>query len=198
MSDRDIRIFKSPIEIRSDVRSDGSIGTIRGYAAVYNSWSEQLGYFRERISPGAFTEVLKTAPDVRLLVDHDSSKILARTSSGTLRLGEDKRGLWYEGDVADTTSGRDILESVRRSDVDSSSFAFILKGGGGMPEQEWNKDGTERTIHQIGQLLDVSAVTYAAYPATTSEASLRSLDAVQHPNLAKYRPIVAAWVAKYL
>jgi len=198
MSDRDIRIFKSQIEIRSDVRSHGSIGTIRGYAAVFNSWSEDLGFFREKIAPGAFTAVLKTGPDVRALVDHDSSKILARTSSGTLRLGEDKRGLWYEADVADTNSGRDILESVRRGDVDSSSFAFTMAGGGGMPEQEWNKDGTERTIHQVDTLLDVSAVTYPAYPASTSEASRRSLDAVLHPNLAKYRPIVAAWQKKYL
>ena len=52
MTDKDIRYTAGPIEIRSDHGKNGSIGTITGYSAVFNSVSEDLGGFTEIMSEG--------------------------------------------------------------------------------------------------------------------------------------------------
>jgi len=167
---REVRTCDSPPSVRAArAGSKDSIGTIRGYAARYGEWSQDLGGFREQLKPGSMTKVLATNPDCRCLVDHNSSKILARTTSGTLKLWEDSHGLVYEASVAPTQAGRDILASVKRGDITSSSFAFILAPGG----DEWrsNNGKQERIITEIGGLLDVSAVTYPAYETATVEAA---------------------------
>ncbi len=73
----------------------------RGYAAVYNSDSEWMGGFYEQIATGAFDNVLDN--DVRAYFNHDENLLLGRVSSGTLRIGTDKRGLFYEVDLPNTT-----------------------------------------------------------------------------------------------
>lgn len=152
---------------RFDARATASSRTLRGYAALFNSWSEtlgggRLGGFRERFMPGAFAAALRVS-DVRALVDHDPSKILARNTSGTLQLREDDIGLLVNIDVPRTSLGNDILESVSRGDVSQMSLAFTIADGG----DEWNADFTERTIHEVDKLFDVSVMTYPAYTATS-------------------------------
>jgi len=165
---REVRVFKG-MEIRAS--EDGKI--ISGYAAVHNQLSEDLGGFREVILPGAFTRCLGAAPDVRCLFNHDPNLILGRTKAGTLSLAEDPVGLNYDCDVPDTQTGRDVLTSIRRKDVDQCSFAFSVN------KQNWREekaaDGTFQVIRELidVDLYDVSPVTYPAYPQTT--VSARSL-----------------------
>ena len=149
---------------------DDSVGpVIVGYAAVFDSLSEDLGGFRERVLPGAFTETLKGNPDVRALVDHDSSKILGRTTAGTLTLKEDDRGLAVRINPANTTAGIDILKSIKRGDVDQMSFAFQTV------TDRWHTEDDEeiRELVEV-RLFDTSIVTYPAYEATS--VSIRSND----------------------
>ena len=136
---------------------------VSGYAAVFNSESEDLGGFIEIIKPGAFSDVLDN--DVRALWNHDQNYLLARTTSGTLKISEDARGLYYEFDAPNTTYGNDLLELLRRGDVTQSSFGFAIK------KDEWvSRNGlTYRYIHSVSRLFDVSPVTYPAYPAATSQ-----------------------------
>src|SRR5690349_10498157 len=95
-----------------DVRVEaGASRTIRGYAIVFNALSQDLGGFREIIKPEAVDRTLSEALDVRALVDHDPGKVIGRTRAGTLTLRKDKTGLKVVIDPADTTYGRDILES---------------------------------------------------------------------------------------
>lgn len=137
---------------------------IMGYAAIFNSRSENLGGFVEIIAPGAFDGVL--GDDVRALFNHDPNLILGRTRSGTCSLRVDATGLAYEIDPPDTQTARDLLESLRRGDVDQSSFAFSVKGEG---SQEWsNAPVAVRTIKRISRLYDVSPVTYPAYLDTSA------------------------------
>jgi HK97 family phage prohead protease len=134
---------------------------LRGYAAVFEKLSLNLGGFREQIMPGAFDGVLKD--DVRALFNHDENCVLGRSIANTLRFGVDKEGLWYEIDLPDTQSARDLLTSVKRGDVSQSSFAFTVAPGGA----EWSEDdqtGTIRSVTKIARLYDVSPVTYPAYP----------------------------------
>ena len=101
--------------------------TIRGYAAVYNSDSEWMGGFYEQIATGAFDGVMDN--DVRAYFNHDENLLLGRVSSGTLRISTDKRGLFYEVDLPNTTYANDLAELMKRGDVNQSSFAFLIEQG---------------------------------------------------------------------
>ena len=137
--------------------------TIRGYAAVYNSDSEWMGGFYEQIEAGAFDSVLEN--DVRAYFNHDENLLLGRVSSGTLRISTDKRGLFYEVDLPNTTYANDLVELMKRGDVNQSSFAFLIE------KDRWEqRDGiTYRIIEKVSRLLDVSPVSQPAYPDSTSE-----------------------------
>ncbi len=168
------------VERRAD--ADGKPSRIvRGYAAKFEKKSNNLGgeshQFFEIIQRGAFDDVLND--DVRALFNHDANLILARSKGGegTLKLGVDDVGLWYEFDAPATRAGDDLLESLARKDVDQSSFAFTISKEG----QSW-EERTEggvtvatRTIKKIKRLYDVSPVTYPAYEDTNSGIS-RSLE----------------------
>lgn len=137
---------------------------IVGHAAVFNSLSEDLGGFQERIHKNAFDDVLDN--DVRAFFNHDPNHLLARTSSGTLKLAVDEKGLKYEFSVPDTSSGRDLLVSMERGDISQSSFAFTIE------DDSWDQeDGIDiRTINKVKRLYDVSPVSIPAYPGANDLA----------------------------
>lgn len=166
------RVFDSPIEVRFADEGAATAATIRGYAARFNSPSEPIGgRFVERIAPGAFDEVL--GQDVRALINHDPSLILGRSTAGTLRLSVDAQGLAYEVDLPDTAYARDLATSIARGDISQSSFAFTLEPDG----EVWSRtdEGMRvRTLVKFKRLLDVSPVTYPAYPEAS--VGLRSLE----------------------
>ncbi|HUW34119.1 MAG TPA: HK97 family phage prohead protease [Planctomycetota bacterium] len=137
---------------------------ITGYAAVFNSLSVVLWGFREKIAPGAFAKNLATNPDVRALFNHDPNLILGRTKSKTLQLWEDERGLRIENEPPRSPTGDNVLEAIRRGDIDQMSFGFrTIKDS-----WEYSKDGDEdvRTLLEV-DLFDVSPVTFPAYPETS-------------------------------
>lgn len=168
---REVRVLApSDVELRIS-EGEGESPKITGYAAKYNKWSVDLGYFREKIRPGAFDAALEES-DVRALKNHDSNLILGRTTSGTLRLESNSVGLKFECDVPNTTTGADTVEEIRRGDLSGCSFAFTVL------EDDWRykeDDMVERIIIKVGELFDVGPVTYPAYPDTTVAA--RSLEA---------------------
>ena len=154
--------------VEIEVRAEGASPMIRGHAAVFEKLSEDLGGFREKIAPGAFANSL--AGDVRALFNHDANLVLGRTTAGTLRLSEDKKGLAVEIDPPDTETARHIMESMRRGDVTQMSFGFRTikdqweRGAAGKPDT--------RTLLDV-ELFDVSPVTFPAYPQT--DVAVRSL-----------------------
>jgi HK97 family phage prohead protease len=160
------RIFTDKSVRAKEPDSDGEPRRLMGYAAIFDSLSEDLGGFRERIEAGAFAKSLKRGDDVRAFVEHNGGlTTLGRTSNGSVRLKEDEKGLWTEIDLPDTTAARDIYELVKRSDVSQMSFGFKTV------TDEWNmQDGDEiRTLKEV-DLFDVSPVAMPAYPATTVDA----------------------------
>ena len=167
--DAEVRSHKAIIEKREfrmeNAEYEGN--TIRGYAAVYNSDSEWMGGFYEQIAKGAFDEVMDN--DTRAYFNHDENLLLGRVSSGTLRLGSDERGLYYEVDLPNTSYANDLVELMKRGDVNQSSFAFLIES------DRWEeRDGkTYRIIEKVSRLLDVSPVAQPAYPDATSELMMR-------------------------
>ena len=102
------------LEIRKN--SDGS-RSLEGYAVVWNSLSEDLGGFKERVTRGAFTQSLKDNPDVLCLYGHDSNQILGRVSSGTLTVKQDDTGLKFRCTLPDTSTARDLISLMERGDI---------------------------------------------------------------------------------
>lgn len=151
---------------------DGQPTRLEGYPAVFNSLSMDLGGFRERILPGAFTRTLQDA-DVRALFNHDVNFVLGRTKSGTLSLQEDERGLAMVNTPPDTQLVRDmVIAPVKRGDVDQMSFMFRTRKDKWLEENGW----LVRELVDV-DLFDVSPVTFPAYPATVVSARDGLIDA---------------------
>jgi len=157
-----------------EIREDASGMFLEGYAALFNSRSENLGGFTETIQPGAFRGSLQSRNDIKLLWNHDSGAVLGSTRAGTLTLTEDERGLKVSATLPDTTYGRDARELVRRGDVTAFSFGFSMPARGG---DSWNSEGTERVL-KVVRLHEVSLVAFPAYPATNGTATVRGFDKI--------------------
>jgi hypothetical protein len=134
---------------------------LAGYVATFDS-EARVGDFVEVIRPGAFAATLGAGADILALVDHDPSRVLGRTKSGTLRLHEDQRGLTFTIDVPDTTLGRDILALAERGDLGGMSFGFRAI------DEFWN--GNRRELRAV-ELKEISVVSaWPAYSDTSVEA----------------------------
>lgn len=155
-------------ELRA-ITDDNGLRHIVGYAAVFNTLSEDLGWFREKIQPGAFAESI-TKDDIRALWNHDSNFVMGRNKAKTLSLKEDERGLKIDILPSEAQWMKDLMMSMDRGDVDQMSFGFRTL------IDQWettDKKDEIRTLIKV-QLFDVSAVTFPAYPDTT--VGLRSLE----------------------
>lgn len=120
--------------------------------------------------------------------NHNTDSILARTTSGTLRLEVDDVGLRFAFEAPNTTLGSNMLELVRRGDVSKCSFRF------GVEQDEWQYAATqnglsmdERTILRFSRVVDVSLVVFPAYPET--EASVRHLEEGKTEYLCEHIPL---------
>jgi HK97 family phage prohead protease len=161
------------IEIR--YHEDDEEHRVEGYAAVFNSPTTiqgRTGAFREQIARSAFEGRLDDP--VVALFNHDQLRPLSKVGAG-LELSVDDYGLRYSFPIPDTTTGRDLVELMKRGVVREASFAFTIAPGG----ESWTRsEGDEmetRTISKVGRLIDVSVVTLGAY--SDASAALRQFEA---------------------
>jgi HK97 family phage prohead protease len=178
------RIGATPIEIRED----GDTCTLSGYASTF-SQPYDMGWYEETVDPAAFKRTLGQKPDVRLLVNHGGLP-LARTTSGTLTLAADDKGLLVTGELDRSDPDvQALIPKMQRGDLSQMSFAFRVL------EDIWEDDMTKRTLLSVDlNDGDVSIVTYPANPNATATlradgpnseaiaAALRSLDARGAPD----------------
>ena len=151
--------------------------TVYGYAMLYDTptvlWEYEDTQYVEVIERGAATEALKSS-DIRALFNHNPNYILARTSSNTLTVREDEKGLYFEFEAPETSTGNDLLVSIQRGDISQASFAFDISERSILREQKTEgKEVVTITIKKMKELYDVSPVTYPAYKDT--EVSMRSM-----------------------
>lgn len=197
------RFTLGAVQLRADAAAPDK-RLVRGYAAMFGKRSANLGtenyQFFEIIERGAFDDVL--GDDVRSLFNHDANLILARSKAGagTLKLGADDTGLWYEFEPdAEQSYARDLVRALARGDVDQSSFAFSLVQDGQAWEEKTDggKTVVVRTIKKVSRLYDVSPVTYPAYPdATVALRSLEEFRAATPPPPAANQLATAAWAQR--
>lgn len=164
MSDIERRSYPMAVEIREIEEEQKSL--ITGHAAVFDSMSEEMWGFKEKIEPGAFAKSIKK-DDVRALWNHNPDYVLGRNKANTLRLSEDEKGLAIEIDPPDTQWARDLMISMKRGDVSQMSFGFTVAPKG--ERWEGTIDEPVRVLTEL-RLFDVSPVTYPAYPATDVQA----------------------------
>ena len=166
-----------PCEVRATSTDAGSL--ITGRPIVYNSRTD-LGYFDEIIEQGALNEA--DLKDVRFLVNHDTNMIpLARSrrnnGNSTMLLSIDTEGLNMQAtiDTENNATARELKSAIDRGDISGMSFLFSID------DEEWENLETEhptRHIRKIGTVVEVSAVTFPAYEATSIYA--RSKEALEN------------------
>lgn len=147
---------------------NGEKRKVTGRPAVYNQLSQDLGGFRERIMPGAFTKTLSES-NYKSLWNHNTDYVLGSRKAGNLTIIEDDQGLHFEVEPPETQWARDFLVSIERGDVDQMSFMFRTV------KDRWLEDENGDVIRELleVQLFEVSPVTFPAYPQT--EVGLREL-----------------------
>ena len=163
-------------EIRAE-NDDKHGDHIVGRPIVYDSRTD-LGYFDEIIEAGALDNA--NLRDVRFLVNHNTDMIpLARSrrnnENSTMQLTVDKDGMGIRVnlDTENNSEARNLYSAIKRGDITGMSFMFTIDG------EEWEDlDGDHPTRHikSIGQVYEVSAVTFPAYEAT--EISARNKEAL--------------------
>lgn len=151
-----------PIERRS-LQSQTDAGNLR-LSIPFNSWSEDLGGFRERIAPGAFDRTVKDGgAEVLGLWNHNTDMPLARRSNGSLELAADQAALSARITGDQTSWAEDARQSIAAGTVKGGSFAFITH------EDNWERGRGEwkRTLLDV-ELIEVSPTPAPAYPGSTA------------------------------
>ena len=163
MPDLERRFIGSVIELRAG-KSDMPV--MAGHAAVFNSRSQNLGGFYEMLMPGCFTAALEDKSlECYSLFNHDPNLVLGVTTNGSLRVSQDKTGLYQETDMTgDTSTSKDVKAHVASGRITRMSFAMKVEPDGDSYSVDKNND-VIRSIHSISLLADTSPVTYAAYDA---------------------------------
>lgn len=146
------------------VRKEAGKRYIEGYFARFDDLYDMGWGVTETIDPHAFDRSIKDGDDVRVLVNHDTTKVLGRTAAGTATLRVDNVGLWVSAEIneADTDATNEAAR-MERGDVTGASFGFEIRN----IEREY--DQSKGTIHRILKdlrLFEVSVCTFPAYQKT--------------------------------
>lgn len=146
------------------VRKEAGKRYIEGYFARFDDLCDMGWGVTETIDPHAFDRSIKDGDDVRVLVNHDTTKVLGRTASGTATLRVDNVGLWASAEIneADTDATNEAAR-MERGDVTGASFGFEIR------DIEREYDQSKGTIHRILKdlrLFEVSVCTFPAYQKT--------------------------------
>jgi hypothetical protein len=176
---RMVEVKNAGLAFRATATDDGTIGTLVGFAAVFDSWTEihsWEGHFLERFAPGSFAHTLAAHGDqVKAQWNHGVDPTVGEKPLGKPSLIEERdEGLWIEVPLDNTSYNRDLVASLRSGAVDGMSIRFRVDDDG----QVWEHPRTatrrnpekipERTITRVALLYECSAVTWPAYTATSA------------------------------
>ncbi len=151
---------------------------ISGYFIVFNSETELYEGCFEEIAPESFDNI--DLSDVRALIDHETSKVLGRTKSGTLTLSVDAKGVYGEIKVNENdTEAMNLYSRVQRGDVDQCSFGFNILD----EAMETRDDGSYKFTIKAIELFEVSVVTFPAYADTAVEARSKQIENMEKREL---------------
>lgn len=155
----------SQFRVRTSAKPSANGRTLTGLCVPYLANSEPMrdsqGTFVEQYGAGCFGQSIRSG-DVRALVEHDMSKLLARQGTGRLRFREERDGLFAEIDMPAASYADDVLALVKTGDLDSMSCGFFI-----LAEKWSSQDGQRTRIITQGRLIEVSSVAMPAYSQTS-------------------------------
>jgi HK97 family phage prohead protease len=160
-----------------EVRESRGMLEFSGYASLFDTpydifGGPTRGGFTETVDRRAFDATLKAKPDVVLNMDHGDSGSglpIARTTSGTLQLRTDSKGLLPSASLDLRDPDVQLLQvKVERGDVNQMSFAFRTI------RDAWDDDTTRQLVEVSLDRGDVSIVTNGALDKTS--VKIRALD----------------------
>jgi HK97 family phage prohead protease len=159
---------------------------VSGYGIVFNSDSLPLvihdrsnGFVKvyERITRESIQEADMT--DVIAAFNHNFEKLMGRTTSNTLQLSIDDKGVFYSFEAPPTQAGDDLLTHLQRKEISGSSFTFTIDAEEGYDIIERGDGSLEATPKRITKIYEMGPVINPAYPMTTAENRSQGLfDAV--------------------
>lgn len=168
---RETRVFNFEMRAENDEQHGDHI---TGRPIVYDSPTEihtWYGDFTEIIDRGALDGADLT--DICLFVNHNDMMIpVARSrnnnenSTMQFTIGDKGMDIRSDLDTARNATASELYSAVDRGDITGMSFAFIVSG------QKWERLDTDhpvRHITAISRVIEVSAVTWPAYEATSIE-----------------------------
>lgn len=163
-------------------RSENNQPVIEGLAVPYEQWSSPIyGMFKEKFRKGAFRSFLANNPDVFALREHNPQHILGRTKSGTLTLTENDEGVFASVSVPNCSYANDLVESIRRQDIQGMSFYFQSVSD----TEKWGREDGIRTREiQEATLTEVTFTACPFYTGTT--AHVRSMDGMTREEMQEF------------
>ncbi|MBR4184922.1 MAG: HK97 family phage prohead protease [Clostridia bacterium] len=148
---------------RFTVREDGGDRYIEGYFARFDDVYDMGWGVTESVDRHAFDGTL--GDDVRVLINHDTTKVLGRTAAGTAALRVDDVGLWASAKInPDDTDAMNEVARMERGDVTGASFGFEIK------DIERQYDQSKGTIHRILKDVRLFEVSVCTFPACRKTA----------------------------
>lgn len=162
------------VEIRCELRSENEGRHISGKAISFDTESNDIGFI-EILHRGCITQELIDSSNIVFLYNHDYNQVIARANKGKGTLNIDLRddGVYFDLDVPQTTMGNDLLENIRLGNITQCSFGFRYANEEGAYKDEKINDVWYRNVYKIGELFDLSAVTYPAYDDTYVNARMQ-------------------------
>ena len=162
------------VEIRCELRSDNEGRRISGKAISFDTQSNDIGFI-EILHRGCISQELIDSSNIVFLYNHDYNQVIARANKGKGTLNIDLRddGVYFDLEVPNTTMGNDLLENIRLGNITQCSFGFRYSNEEGAYKDEKIGDVWYRNVYKIGELYDLSAVTYPAYDDTYVNARMQ-------------------------
>ena len=166
--------------MRSDAPDEGDAPQLKCRFATFVG-EYDMGYdCYERIDPHAFDDTI--GDDIRILFNHDTGFVLARTAANTAALSIVPEGVDGVVDInSEDRAAMDVYARVKRGDITGCSIGFDI-----LSERcERREDGSALfTIEKI-KLYECSVCTFPAYRDTS--AAVRSTDPGARIRAFKYR-----------
>lgn len=147
-------VLDTDIKVRANkVIIDGYVNAVGRDSRII---VENGNKFVEQIKPGTFARALGRGTNIAMLLDHDESRVVADTNSGSLRLEEDSIGLHAHAEILD----EELASKARAGLLRGWSFGFFTLSA----YEEIRADGITRKIVDDLELVEVSIIDNREIP----------------------------------